>query len=537
MNWLLAQEIIGEGIRPFIEAAILPLLFVALFAWIAGRMSQDTDRKWLQHYVVLAYLAKVFGAFARYWMVTGLYERGDSYQYHLAGETFANVWRGFVVPVSTSGGEGTAATQVITGFIYAIFTPSFLGGFLLFATLAFVGQLLFYGAFRRWFGAEKQRLYALAVLFFPSLIFWPSSIGKDALMVLFLGIAAYGASRLLATYKIITSSLMIGAGLILASRIRPHVAGMLALALVLAILLGKAPAAFRGSPKRPVMLIGAVAGTAFVLLTFSSTFQVGLDADRTQTDISGFLEDVSDQTGTGGSAIDGVAITTPSRLPLAVITVLFRPLIHEGTSIQVLASALEGTVMLGLVIWKFPQMWRNKGLLRRKSYMTLCFFYTGGFIIGFSAIQNLGILARQRVQLLPMFLALIVGLGWPEPEHPRGQPDQLPAREPRPEPPPRVPAYAAAIAAKEAERAEAAAAAAAAEEAAAAEALAAAESETEAPPPKKTRKRKGNLRDRIRPEVVELFTADPDISLREIARRVDASPSTVRRVLVEEGLK
>jgi hypothetical protein len=42
------------------------------------------------------------------------------------------------------------------------------------------------------------------------------------------------------------------------------------------------------------------------------------------------------------------------------------------------------------------------------------FFYTGGFIIGFSAILNLGLLARQRVQVLPMLFALIAGLAWEE---------------------------------------------------------------------------------------------------------------------------
>ena len=79
-------------------------------------------------------------------------------------------------------------------------------------------------------------------------------------------------------------------------------------------------------------------------------------------------------------------------------------------------SALEGTALLLLVIVKFPQMWRNKRLLRERPYLLLCFFYTGGFILGFSAVLNLGILARQRVQMLPMFLALIVALGWPEVE-------------------------------------------------------------------------------------------------------------------------
>jgi hypothetical protein len=38
--------------------------------------------------------------------------------------------------------------------------------------------------------------------------------------------------------------------------------------------------------------------------------------------------------------------------------------------------------------------------------------YTIGFVVAFSAIFNLGILARQRVQVLPFLLAALVGLGW-----------------------------------------------------------------------------------------------------------------------------
>jgi hypothetical protein len=34
-----------------------------------------------------------------------------------------------------------------------------------------------------------------------------------------------------------------------------------------------------------------------------------------------------------------------------------------------------------------------------------------GFVIGFSAVFNLGILARQRIQALPFLLAIIVTMG------------------------------------------------------------------------------------------------------------------------------
>ena len=393
------------------EVLIIVVLFGMLFAWVGKSMVSKADKSWLPRIVVWAFLAKMFGSLARFWMVTVLYGSGDSLRYHDAGIQFANIWRSGVVPVSTAGGEGTAFTEVVTGLLYAFYTPTFIGGFVMFAILAFVGQLFFYAAFRPWVPAERLKPYAMLVFFLPSLIFWPSSVGKDALMVLFLGVASYGASRMLHSYQF-SALFFIAPGLLLTAEIRPHVAGIFGLSLVLALLFGKPPKKFAASPKRAMMILFSIAGAALAIATFAATFQVGVEGDDNPQDAGAFLEDVEEQTGQGGSAIEGGAVSSPAQLPLAFVTVLFRPLIHEGTSGQVILSALEGTAMLIYTIWKFPVMWRNKRLLREKPYLLMCFFYTGGFVIAFSAILNLGILARQRVQVLPMFLALLVGLGW-----------------------------------------------------------------------------------------------------------------------------
>lgn len=412
MALVLAQ---AGGTSQLADALILGVIFFLMTMWISSAVSRKEDKAWLGTYVLWGFLAKMFGSLARYYMVAVLYGTGDSLAYHNAGQTFASVWRSFHIPVSDAGSAGTAFTEVVTGFIYAIYTPTFLGSFLIFAMLSFIGQLLFYLAFRPWMNPAKRKLYALAIFFLPSLIFWPSSPGKDALMVLFLGAASYGASRLLRGYSFAALLIMVPA-LYLAVNIRPHIAGVFGIALVLALLFGKSSRKERGSPKRPVLLLLAGIGAFAILAVFASTFAISLDGGGGfgTTDLGGFLSDVSEQTATGGSQISGGSIASPAEIPLAIVTVLFRPLIYEGTSPQVIMSALEGTALLLLVVVKMPQMWRNKGLLREKPYLLLCFFYTGGFVLGFSAVLNLGILARQRVQVLPMFLALIVALGWPE---------------------------------------------------------------------------------------------------------------------------
>jgi hypothetical protein len=274
-------------------------------------------------------------------------------------------------------------------------------------------MLLFFLAGRHWLSGYQLKMYALATLFAPSLIFWPSSIGKDALMVFSLGLAAYGASRLLKFYQF-SSLLLIAPGIYVASQIRSHVAAVMAIAIALAAMFGKAPKKYEKSAKRGVMILACAAGAAVALAMFSSTFGVTVDGGGGTTDPEQFLSDVSDQTATGGSEVEGGAVGSPAQLPGAIIKVLFRPLIYEAGNAQALLSALEGTALLAITIWNLPAMWRNKRRLREKPYLLMAFFYTGGFIIGFSAILNLGLLARQRVQVLPMLFVLIAGLAWDE---------------------------------------------------------------------------------------------------------------------------
>ena len=393
-----------------VEWAIIALLLFIVVTLIAGRMSTDRDSAWLPSFVMWGFIVKLLGSLARYYMVTDIYGRGDAFSYHFQGTFLANAWRALEVPMSSAGGEGTAFTEVTTSLIYAIYPPNMVSGFLVFAFIAFLGQLLFYAAFRPALPDSKLKLYAIAILFVPSVVFWPASIGKDSLMMLFLGLAIYGASRLLATYAF-SSLLPAGLGLFLAAQIRPHVAAMVALAIVLAAVFGKTPKPARGSPKRFIMLGFAVAGTILALATFSRTFGVTLEPGAGTQDPRAFLDQVSERTAQGGSEITGGAVESIDQLPMAIVTVLFRPLLGEGGGSQ-LISSVEGTALLLITVRQLPTMWRNRRRLREKPLLLMAFFYTGGFVIAFSAILNLGIVARQRVQVLPMILAVLIALGF-----------------------------------------------------------------------------------------------------------------------------
>ena len=125
-----------------------------------------------------------------------------------------------------------------------------------------------------------------------------------------------------------------------------------------------------------------------------------------------FLAEQDRLTSQGGSAVVGEPATTPQAIPEATLRVLFRPLVYEASTPGMLLSSLESLTLLALVIWTLPTMWANRRIVRRTPYIMLSLAFTGAFIIAFSAILNLGILARQRSQVIPFLLVVIVGLGW-----------------------------------------------------------------------------------------------------------------------------
>jgi hypothetical protein len=47
------------------------------------------------------------------------------------------------------------------------------------------------------------------------------------------------------------------------------------------------------------------------------------------------------------------------------------------------------------------------GSVRRRPYLAFAIAYAALFIVAFSAVANFGLLARERAQLLPLYLVLV----------------------------------------------------------------------------------------------------------------------------------
>lgn len=390
-----------------ISAVVFVLIGVLLVVRVSQRMAIDVDRRWLATLLAVAFIAKIAGAVARFGMVTLLYERGDSIRYYNSAIELVHTWRQLEIPQGLGGGPGTQFTEVFTSLLFLPGIPSFLVGFMMFAALSFIGQIFFYLAFRRFVQDESRLLlYAMFLFFLPTLVFWPTSIGKDAIAVFALGISAYGAARLFSG-KAISGIAIMAPALLLAVGVRAHVAAILGFAVILTLGLAKGVQGVGWILRVGILVLG-IAGLVFV----ASTAAENLNVDLSTEGVGAAFEETVDRTGQGGSAVIGAPVSSPLDVPEALLRVLFRPLPNEASTLPMALSAAEGTLLLLIMLWRLPTIIRNLGTIRTQPYVMTALLYTFGFVIAFSSILNLGLMARQRTQVMPFVLVVLVALGW-----------------------------------------------------------------------------------------------------------------------------
>ncbi len=387
---------------------LIPILLAIGVAIIVGVTRRDNDP--MTVLIIFALVLKLTAAFVRHFVAFSLYGSGDSAVYDEVGADIANSFhRGDLSLVDLlSLRQGTAFLDDLTGLVYAVTGPSRIGGFVVFSWLGFWGLFLFHRAALIGLPEGNQRRYAMLVFFLPSLVFWPSSIGKEAVMMLALGFGAYGAARVLERQP--SGWLALAAGTALAYMVRPHVAVLVLAALTVAMLFRprRDKRAVFGPVGRIVAVVVLVAAMAFVLAQALDRL-LPRGSEATGVDAVGEVLDRA-ETGTdeGGSQIDRPSPNSPFEYPQAVFSVLFRPTILEAGSAGNAFAAAETTLILFLAVAARQRLRNVVSIAFRRPYVLFCIVYTGIFAFAWSSFSNLGALARQRVQVWPFVVLLLV---------------------------------------------------------------------------------------------------------------------------------
>jgi hypothetical protein len=392
---------------PILAALSLPVL----------RRAVRRDDPTLVTLFTVAFVAKLGGAVLRYVITFNTYGAADADEYHVAGSALANgFWRGElgeVMRVQVPDLVGTEFIRLTTGILYIVTGPTRLGGFLVYAVLSFWGLFFFTRALRVAFPEADHRRYALLLLLLPSLLYWPSSIGKEAWMCFTLGLATYGVALILRHNPL--GYPYAGFGMLGTAMVRPHVTMLCFVALFMGYVLRRR--SWRQSMFGPV---GKVAG--IVMLLAASGFALGatarffkLDAVDSQA-VDSVLNYTENQSAQGGSEFESTPATSPAQYPLATVTVLFRPFPWEAGNSQAFGAAAEGLLLVGVCLTSWRRLVRLPRFFWRTPYVVYCVAFTAMFIFAFSSISNFGILTRQRTQVFPFFLVLLA-IPEPEPRH------------------------------------------------------------------------------------------------------------------------
>jgi hypothetical protein len=359
--------------------------------------------------VILAVALRIFGSTVRYEILFRFYDGlGDAVRYYQEGLNLARKALGGIAssPLSAAfwsgqGGEwwGTSFLVRVSGLFLLLTGPTMRGEFVVFSLASFVGLYALATAFRNsGMGSGRSIGYAMLIWVWPSLWFWPSSVGKEALLVLAIGLATLGYVG--ADERIRWAPFVLGLGL--AFCIRPHVAAVLAMAAMAAHWLGGWE---RVSLRR---VLESVVAVVLVVVAFSGMrAQFGL-ADADLEGMVEFVQFRSGQTERGGSNIGGGTLG-PAAIPLAPLNVWMRPFPWEAHNLTSAFAAAE-LVLFWFLVWKRRRSvlfalrhWRKHRLLRFG--LPLLAVYT--LMIGIT-FANLGIIARQRAPVFPFMIVLLI---------------------------------------------------------------------------------------------------------------------------------
>lgn len=372
---------------------------------VVGTVANRPVLRSVARLVVLGFLLRVVGSLARYQVIFDFYNGlGDAAGYYHDGLELAyRIWSfdfSFIGEMAGLRGSlwGTPFLRVFSGFVVSVIGPTIRGEFLVFSLFSYLGLLLIAVAFSRSRPSVPLGHYLLWLCLWPSLWFWPSSVGKEALILLATGLVVLGyVGR-----NQRPQPFLLVAGLAVALSVRPHFAAVLAVSLAAAYWLTKGRKWTLGT------VVQAVVSAAVAMAVMGQALtQLGVgDADL--EGVREFVEYRSRLTEVGGSSIDAAGGHGLLSIPLAFVNILLRPFPWEAHNVFALVSAIEIT-FFWVVAWRRRRevklclrYWRSDRLLRFALPFSILYVAMIGLTFG-----NLGIISRQRIVVFPFLFLLL----------------------------------------------------------------------------------------------------------------------------------
>ena len=310
---------------------------------------------------------------------------GDAISYFRWGEHWAGELR-----------VGTAGVVVISGILVNIFGFSLIGAFLVFNIFGQIGLLAFWGSLKAAVAGKSRRIRALATLivFLPSVSFWSSALGKDAISFMATGLALWSALDLSRRGFLLVFA--IGAMFI----VRPHMAGIMVMAIAIAALMDSNASVIRK------FLVGIFATVVAAALVPFALEYAGVGAVVNVESLTEYIDKRQTYNMEGGGGIDIASMS----LPMQLFTYLFRPVLFEARSVFALAAAVDNFILLGLFIFGGIALLRGRKTRLGENRVFMWAYALSAWLILAMTSANLGIAVRQKWMFAPMLIFLLISV-------------------------------------------------------------------------------------------------------------------------------
>ena len=118
----------------------------------------------------------------------------------------------------------------------------------------------------------------------------------------------------------------------------------------------------------------------------------------------------------GHRKFDAPSITDPLYAPKALVTGIFRPFPWEAHNAAALMQAVDGVLLIGLMLWRAPSIGRAFRYARSNPFVIFIIVFTLMMTVALVSFANFGTLARYRVMLIPFLLMLMAFVPNNEPQ-------------------------------------------------------------------------------------------------------------------------
>lgn len=392
-----------------LHAATVALVLFALTVPIALRTAAREGRTWLVWLILGSLILHFLGSVLQVVVVRVVYDNSaDFHLYNGQGRDLVEAWLSGHLTMPSRQIPGTGGVILLTALVYLVTGVDQIGGFFVFAWFSLLGLIAFYRAFRIALPDATDGRYAAMLFLLPSLWYWPTVAGKEAVMMPALGLMVLGSAQLMKRQWRGLAPLVSGG--LLGSLVRPHEVALVFGAVAIAILVRRRPRRTLISPLQWATLFVFVSVSGVLVAWFTARY-LGLSSLSSEA-IVALVNDANENTqgaGVGYGSSHSEWNISPLYFPYDVVLVLFKPLPWEVGSFSQVIAAGENLSLLILLLLCWRALLTVPTALRRLPLVLAALVYSIAFIYLFSALANVGLLVRERTLLFPF---LFVVLTW-----------------------------------------------------------------------------------------------------------------------------